>query len=457
MEIWDNARNPLLPLQYHIPDVEAHVMPDGKAYLYGSWDQHDDNRTYCGRQYRVFSTRDMQHWTDHGISFDVQEAPWLWEKVSDSAIYGTWEQNDLSPSQKRLGSLLEQEYGTTEKEELAGRMPKSDAQLYAPDAICKDGRYYLYFCASDNSEGVAVSDKPEGPFLAPVRLPCEGIDPAVFVDDDGKAYYYWGQFRANGVQLADNMIEFKWETLHRRILTEEEHGMIEGCSMRKRNDIYYLIYACLNENGNAMRLAYATSHSPLGDFVKKGTIIENLGCDPGCVNNHGSIEEINGQWYVFYHRSSRNSFLHRRVCAEPICFREDGTIPEVKMTSQGAGEPFSPGERIMGYQACELSGTLYIDAVETEGRITEKLTRISPGDKAVFRYVGNEQCYSKISVTASGSGNITIMFGHHKVGWAEMIDGKQVDGELQAREGEYEVTLRFDSSENLELLSFVLE
>ena len=62
--------------------------------------------------------------------------------------------------------------------------------LYAPDCIEKNGKYYLYFCMSDESEGVAVSDHPEGPFGHPVQLPCGGIDPAIFVDDDGSAYYF---------------------------------------------------------------------------------------------------------------------------------------------------------------------------------------------------------------------------------------------------------------------------
>ena len=64
------------------------------------------------------------------------------------------------------------------------------ALLFAPDCIEKDGKYYLYFCMQDDSEGVAVSDRSEGPFSDPVQLPCGGIDPAVFIDDDGQAYYY---------------------------------------------------------------------------------------------------------------------------------------------------------------------------------------------------------------------------------------------------------------------------
>ena len=449
---WKNTRNPLLPLEYHIPDVEAHVMPDGRVYLYGSWDQYNDNKTYCSHQYRVFSTDDMKNWKDHGISFDVKEVPWFHKEVSDSEIYSDWNPKNFSPSQKKISRMLEKEYGTADKKKLEELMPKSEPLIYAPDAIHKNGKYYLYFCGSDNSEGVAVSNKPEGPFRNPVKLPCEGIDPAVFVDDDGKAYYYWGQFRANGARLKDNMVELEGDTICRRILTEEEHGMIEGCSMRKRNGIYYLVYACINDYGNAVRLAYATSDTPLGKFTKRGTIIENLGCDPGCVNNHGSIEEINGQWYVFYHRSSRNSIIHRRVCVEPIYFREDGSIEEVKMTSQGAGEPFVLDEKIMGYQACELKGKIYIDAVaEAADRSKEALVNIVSGDAAIFRYVKSERDFRELQIKAVGNGTIEVWMSDRKAGEIEVKNGQQISRKISMKSGQYELKLLFRSAENLEV------
>ena len=72
------------------------------------------------------------------------------------------------------------------------------------------------------------------------------------------------------------------------------------------------------------------------------------------ITRHGSIEEFHGQWYVFYHRSSGNCRANRRLCVEKICFNDDGTIDEVRMTSQGAGEPFAPGEAIEGWRACEV-------------------------------------------------------------------------------------------------------
>ena len=111
--------------------------------------------------------------------------------------------------------------------------------------------------------------------------------------------------------------------------------------MRKIGDTYYYIFADV-ERGRPTALGYATSDSPLGPFTYRGIIIDNADCDPDSWNNHGSIACFNGQWIVCYHRSSRNSRMNRRLCMEKIRILEDGTIPEVKMTSQGLGDPFGP-------------------------------------------------------------------------------------------------------------------
>ena len=133
--------------------------------------------------------------------------------------------------------------------------------LFAPDCIEKDGRYYLYFDLSDESEGMAVSDRPEGPFRDPVRLPATGIDPAVFVDDDGAAYYFWGQFRAAGVRLADDMRSFEPQAVTRDMVTEEEHHFHEGSSMRRIGETDYFVFADTSR-GMPTRLGYATASNP---------------------------------------------------------------------------------------------------------------------------------------------------------------------------------------------------
>ena len=116
-----------------------------------------------------------------------------------------------------------------EKEDQGSKPPL----LFAPDCLPKDGKYYLYFCMPDDSEGVAVSEKPEGPFSKPVQLPCGGIDPAIFIDDDGQAYLYWGQLFSHGVRLNPDMVSFDPKTIVDDLVTEEKHFFHEGSSMRK--------------------------------------------------------------------------------------------------------------------------------------------------------------------------------------------------------------------------------
>ncbi len=334
MRTFKNAHNPILPLDTFIPDGEAHRMPDGRLYVYGSLDTTPG--TYCSDQYRVVSTADMLHWTDHGQSFHVDKVPW------------------------------------------------TDTPLFAPDAVYHEGSYYLYFCNADGSEGVATSEYPTGPFKDATQIPgISGIDPAVFIDDDGQAYYYWGQFSGFGAKLLPNMGEVDPATITEGIVTEAEHGFHEGSCLRKRGEIYYLVYADISR-GRPTCLGYATSSSPLGPFAYQGVIIDNTGCDPETWNNHGSIAEMGGQWYVFYHRSTRNSRYMRRLCVEPIHFDDQGLIPEVEMTSQGAGGPLSPFGPLIPAYCCLLSGSLYIDDCPLGG---EQLSCIQDGDWAAVKYL----------------------------------------------------------------------
>lgn len=461
MKEYKNCRNPLLPVHLHIPDGEAHVMPDGRVYVYGSWDQYEDD-TYCSKEYRVISSANMVDWVDHGISFDSSQVDWFFDKNKPQYPKVDWDWNN--PTLFMQG-IIKRYFTKDQNENKGGNTESEDSKiqevnlvpdlLYAPDAIYRDGKYYLYFCAQDNTEGVAVADKPEGPFKDPVRLPCGGIDPAVFIDDDGQAYYYWGQLRASGAKLKENMVEFEEGSVVRRIVTEEEHGFHEGSSMRKRNGTYYFVYACI-KRGKPTSLAYATSKSPLGPFVYRGIIIDNDGSDPQIWNNHGSIEEVNGQWYVFYHRSSRNQKNKRRLCIEPICFNEDGSIQEVPMTSQGAGRPFARGEAIEAYRACQLSGSVFISPLYSG---MEGLTGIKDGDTAIFRYVEWEEPVKKVTIMASGSGWVTIYLdGQTKeAGRVTVSDGEMTGFEFFGAAGKHEIGLVFENSEGLEIYSICFE
>lgn len=459
---YKNKRNPVLPLEYHIPDSEGHVMPDGKLYVYGSYDDRED--VFCSEKYYVASTSDMEHWTIYDESLNGKDIPWF--NDPDAPKYPGIDWSHPTPFiQKMLAQAAAGGDDMKEKFEKAEDEEKPPL-LFAPDCVEKDGKYYLYFCMPDDSEGVAVSDRPGGPFVNPVQLPCGGIDPSVFIDDDGQAYFYWGQLFSHGVKLNPDMTSFDRNQIVDNLVTEEEHFFHEGSSMRKIGDTYYYVYADM-ERGKPTALGYSTGKSPLGPFTYRGIIVDNADCDPASWNNHGSIECVNGQWYVFYHRCSRGVQQHRRLCIEPITINPDGSIDEVLMTSQGTGEPFTPGETIMGYQSCGLKGNVYIGLDDQYG---EKLMNISEGDEMIFRYVRSGRPYTKVKIEAYGSGAVEVLFINRQktqaseknpaeeksAGVIRFSSGKQTDEEIRMPAGEYELKLRVLQTEDLEICTVTL-
>lgn len=370
--------NPIFDRKYFIADPEAHKMPDGRLYVYGSTDIGGASKWSCPR-HEIFSTDDpkLEKWTYHGISFlNTVENPQV-----------SW---------------------------------KPGADLYAPDAIHKNGKYYLYFCGGDGGfEGVAVADAPYGPFKNAVPINCangDGIDPAVFVDDDGTGYLLWGQFSLRGAKLNDDMLSIDESTLNPSILTEREHGFHEGASLRKRNGKYYIVYTDISRGG-ANCISYAMADAPLGPYKKKGTIIDNVYCGKGSWNDHGSIEEYCGQWYVFYHRSSQDDKFSRRTCVEKIFFNEDGTIDEVEMTSQGASDPIKVFQKIDASIACRMKNCRV--GPDENGLNGEVLTSHGNGswggDWAEYKYLDFEDGASKVTVCAKGKGLIKICTEHGKL------------------------------------------
>lgn len=337
------AQNPISPPGVYIADPSAHVWKDGKLYVYGSRDTLPDN--YCSQKYHVLSSSDLKKWNLHENTFTT------------------------------VG--------------LNDQVPYSDGDLYAPDALYKDGKYYLYYSLSEqtNTEGVAISSSPTGPFANGIRIQTGGIneiDPGVFVDDDGQAYYMWGQFTAKIAKLKPNMVEIDSTTIHNNLVTEKEHRFHEGGYMVKRNGIYYFVYCGLSISGYASCISYATSKSPFGPFKYGGTIINNDHCDPKNWNNHGSLVEFKGKWYVFYHRATHGSNTMRKACLEPIFFNNDGSINEVEMTTQGAAEPLDARLQMDAARACLLKGNVRIELIEPNH---EALTEIRNEDNAVYKYL----------------------------------------------------------------------
>ncbi len=348
------AQNPIVPPGMYIADPSAHVWDDGKLYIYGSVDESPDY--YCSRRHHVMVTEDMKTWTIHENRF-------------------------------------------TSKGEGDG-VPYSDKLLFAPDVMVRGGKFYMYFCQPDlqYTEGVAVSDSPIGPFTDGVNIDLGGynqIDPAVFIDDDGQAYYIWGQFTAKMAEFKSNMKELDKSSIRDSVLTEGEHYFHEGGFLTKRNGIYYFIYAHMGRASMPTCIGYATAASPMGPYEYGGVIVDNDHCDPGNWNNHGSIAEFNGQWYVFYHRATHNSKMMRKACVEPIYFNADGSIDEVEMTTQGAGGPLDCRTRLDAARACNLLGNVRIAAFSSN---KEKLTGIHNGDRAGYKYIDFGDGIKKVTI-----------------------------------------------------------
>ncbi|MBO9619842.1 MAG: family 43 glycosylhydrolase [Niabella sp.] len=337
--------NPISPPGLYIADPEVRVMPNGKVYLYGSRDE--PGNAWCSHSYDVLSTTNLAQWQVEQTSF---------------ATSGAGKQTDYT-----------------------------DQILYAPDCIAHNGKYYLYYCLAGGGkdEGVAVATSPYGPFKqGKIIGGIKGIDPSVFIDDDGQAYLFWGQGYARGAKLNKDLTAIEGP-VHDSLLTYEAHAFNEGSSLRKRNGIYYYVYASHKRHGesNCATLCYATSNNPFGPYQYRGVIIDNWGSGRNLVNNHGCIQEINGQWYVFYHRPTHGSATMRKACMEPIRFNADGSINEVEMTTQGAGGPIDPLQRMDAARACLMSGNVMVTVRRPPNDIAvEQLAAIRDGDNAYWKY-----------------------------------------------------------------------
>ncbi len=308
------AANPYLPLWEHIPDAEPRVFEDpdnpGKfrVYLYGSHDTRRD--AYCGYDIPVWSApvEDLNDWRYDGIGFE-------------SVVAG-----------------------------------KADI-LFAPDVIevvDAQGKkaYYLYPNNQGHGKGtqVARAERPDGPFEVinwkkdnpTVTEGVMGFDPSGFVDDDGRVYGYWGFVRSFAVELdPETMYSEKpgASVIHDLIGScRKDDGNIfrffEAPSVRKVDGKYILVYSRVTKKGehglgeSNATLAYAYSNQPLGPWTYGGTIIDARGPEIGengemivsqpSHNTHGGIVEVNGQWYITYHRAINNDGASRQATVEPI-------------------------------------------------------------------------------------------------------------------------------------------
>ena len=188
---------------------------------------------------------------------------------------------------------------------------------------------------------MAVSDRPQGPYKDALGKPlltkddCEGadhgwvcIDPAVFIDDDGQAYIFWGNRYCYYAKLKRNMIEIDGEIT--KLEFDERWPFTEAAWVHKANGKYYLTYAC----GWPEKLAYAMSDSINGPWEFKGLLSE---CAGNCNTTHPSIVELNGKTYMFTHNGTlpEGTSYSRSVTVEEIKYNPDGTMQKCDVTTKG--------------------------------------------------------------------------------------------------------------------------
>jgi len=337
------AQNPISPPGVYIADPSPKVWEDGNLYVYGSTDESCEQ--YCSAKHDVLYTSDMINW-----------------EIADSVFASTGINDEV---------------------------PYNETLLFAPDVEKKGDMYYMYYCQPypQAPEGVATSKSPLGPFGNGQKIDLGGynqIDPSVFIDDDGTAYYLWGQFSLKMARLKPNMKELDKISIQTDVITEEDHFFHEGAYLTKRDDIYYLVYADISREDKPTCIGYATSTSPFGPYTYGGVIVDNSGSNPGNWNNHGSIAKFKDQWYVFYHRSTHGCKTMRKAAIEKIHFLPNGSIPEVEMTSQGAGPPLDAKQEIDAASACLLHGNVRIEAISAHN---EGLTQFRNGDEAIYKFL----------------------------------------------------------------------
>ena len=316
------------PIVTHLytADPSAHVFDD-KIYIYPSHDidvgdAFDDLGSHFAMEdYHVFSMDNIgSHVTDHGMALHVDEVKW------------------------------------------------AERQMWAPDANEKDGKFYLFFPAKDYNGifriGVAISDKPYGPFI-PQEEPIKGsysIDPAVFKDDDGSYYMYFGGIWGGQLQrwrtgvfnsnqpesptaflpndneaalmplvakMSDDLLDFCEKPKEVQILDDDGNLLLAGDNDRrffeaawlhKYNGKYYFSYS----TGDTHFICYAIGDNPYGPFIYRGKILNPV---VGWTSHH-SICEFKGKWYLFYHDSSLSKGVThlRSVKIAEIKYDNDGNI-----------------------------------------------------------------------------------------------------------------------------------
>ena len=368
MDNLKQAVNPYLPSWEYIPDGEPYVFGD-RVYVYGSHDFFGGD-VYCMGDYVCWSApvSDLGDWRYEGVIYRKDQDP-------------------------KNGSL--------------------QGNLYAPDVtVGPDGRYYLYYVLSNiDIVSVAVCDTPAGQYefygyvhYADGTLLGEGegdepqFDPGV-ITEDGKTYMYTG-FCAVGDKtrhgamctvLGADMITIEQPPVFIAPCSTnsegtgfEGHEFFEAPSIRKKDGKYYFIYSSVKYH----ELCYAVSSEPTRGFKYQGVLVSGGDlhidsynpaekCAYYTANNHGSMVEIGGDWFIFYHRHTNGTNFSRQGCFEKLSFASDGSVIQAEMTSCCSLKPLRGEGEYPTYIACNLFTEENVTYVPWSGWMDDRFPKIT--------------------------------------------------------------------------------
>jgi len=368
------AHNPIISQKY-TADPSAMVYND-RVYVYCSRDDNN-NENYDIIDYTLISSDDLVNWTDHGEVFKVpRDASWA-------------------------------------------------TNAYAPSCVHRNGKFYLYFPDGGNSIGVAVADKPEGPFQDALKhalvtrdMPNCNVpwlfDPCAFIDDDGQAYlYFGGGDKENGKNLRVIKLNSDMISVSGSAVTINAPESFEAAFMHKQGDTYYFSYATTG----ASKIDYLTSKNPIENFTYKGTLFDNPAINGQNINrynnNHTSVVNYKNKWYLFYHdRRLSDAVYKRNVSVDLLTYNTDGSIKKVTCTNEGPAQVkyLNPFDTVQAETIDRQKG-IKTD-VCSEGGIM--LTNLSEGDYTNVSGVDFGDGAKKFEVraaSASNGGSIELRLG----------------------------------------------
>ncbi|KAK4673969.1 hypothetical protein QC763_506730 [Podospora pseudopauciseta] len=292
------ADNPIIQTIYSTDP--APLVHNGRVYLYTGHDE-PGSTTFVMKDWRVFSSVDMVNWQDHGSPMSLATFSW------------------------------------------------ADANAWAGQTIQRNGKFYWYASMRRRNGamavGVGVSDSPTGPFRDALGRPLVenwGIDPTVWIDDDGQAYMYWGNPGLWYVKLNPDMVSYSGD-INTVTLTTTGFGTRSGNAERpttyeegswiyKRTGKYYMVFAasCCSEH-----IGYSTGPGPTGPWTYGGVVMPTQGSS---FTNHPGVIDYQGSSYFFYHNGALpgGGGYTRSVCVEPFTYGANGSIPVINMSKDGA-------------------------------------------------------------------------------------------------------------------------